>query len=276
MQMEQAVGEFQTYKTNINSVAKLLGEIARLEHNRSENLGTLRARLAKLEDTTRQLKQVEAPFCQLDSWATQYGQELGESFEQVKRHFGAELERELQKQNLPLWGQYPQLRAGLFALELDLDKDQVTIWYGPKHERLGQCRPSPVEVANCIEKAKQNLGSRLEETALLQKLGAAVSRARSGASSEPVPIIQVLGELAHMMQDSRFCQDPRRENYRSYSRADFSYDLYRLRGEKGLRLVTATRSQTQHRGDFLWVPTGLERGEGAAYSRLQVVEEEER
>ena len=129
-----------------------------------------------------------------------------------------------------------------------------------------------------LEKVKQQLGSDLDSADFVVRLQHAYSRVVDGQAGEPAPIVEVLAELAYLLQGPRFRQDPKRENYRSYSRADFSYDLFRLR-ESGLleeatkrfHLVVATRSRTRRRRDFLWVLDDKS-GKGTTYSHLQLQE----
>lgn len=278
MDITQLLGEFNTFKKNIDLAVKLLKEISRLEQNQIENLPQLRARLTKLDEIIKQLGQGTAKSDALSNWANQYRRELTHTEEQVKKRFGLELEQELKNRGLSLSGQYPNLKAGLFTIELDFDKERVTLWYGPKQERLDQCRLSVAEAADRIEKVKQQLGSHLDEDEFLKKLQDAYSRATGSERSEPVPIIGVLSELAYLLQSPQFRQDPRRDNYKSYSRADFSYDLFRVRQsepyalfDKRLHLVVATRAHTKQRRDFLWVPDD-ESGRGTTYSHLQFKE----
>jgi hypothetical protein len=214
----------------------------------------------------------------LHSWIDQYRQDLVKSEQQLKKQFGVDLEYELGEIGLSLSGQYPDLKAGLFTIELDFEKERVTLWYGPKQERLDQCPFSVAKVVALIEKVRKQLGSRLSKDEFLSKLQEAYSRTAGSELGEPVSIIGVLAELAYLLQSSQFRQDPRRENYRGYSRADFSYDLFQVRQsgslaplDKRLQLVVATRAHTRRRQDFLWVPDD-ESGRGATYSHLQFQE----
>lgn len=278
MELNQLLEELTTYKRNFDSAVKLLREISRLEQNRMENLPQLRARLTKLDKIIGQPGHSADRHEVLCNWVEQYKQDLINFEGQIKKRFGVELEQELKGKGLSLSGQYPELKAGLFTIELDFDKRRVTLWYGPKQERLDQCDLLAVEVANRVEKVRQQLGSHLEEEEFLKKLQKAYFRAAGNQQDAPVPIIEVLGELAYLLQSPQFCQDPRRENYKGYGRADFSYDLFRVqRSEQHtlfasrLHLTVATRDHTKRRQDFLWVPDD-ESGGGTRYSLLQFKE----
>jgi hypothetical protein len=199
----------------------------------------------------------------------------------IRKKFGAQLEEELRKIGLSLSGQYPELKAGLFTIELDFDQWKAKLWYGPKQERLGECLFSPNKIISLIQEKRTQLGSQLPENELYEKLRKAYHRAVERKHGEPAPIIKVLPEMSFLIQSSRFLQDPQKENYRSYSRADFSYDIFRLRRFQAksqslfpthMRLTTATRAHTKKRSDFLWIPDD-ESGRGTTYSHLKFEEE---
>ena len=274
MNLEQLISELQKQQKKVQSIIKLLREISRLDQNRNENLRKIRQAIEKLNHVVNIFKQAEISVHDLTNWISQYQSEVKSTEEKIRKQFGVELENELGKLGLSLSGQYPELKAGLFTIELDFDQWKVTLWYGPKQERLGQHPLSVSKIASQIEKEKQKLGSQLPEEQLLEKLREAYHRASGMNRGGPVPIIKVLAEVSYLLQRPRFLQDPRRENYRSYSRADFSYDLFRIRKFQSntlfaskLHLTVATRAHTKRRSGFLWVPDD-ESGKGTTYSHL--------
>lgn len=277
MDLPQLLRDTQTLKKNVDSAINLLKDISRLEQERTANLAPLKTKLTKLNQIAEQLGQCSNQSEAIRQWLNSYKEDIGNSVEQLKKQFGLELEQELKKLELSLSGHYPELKTGLFTLELDFDRQQVTIWYGPKQERLGQCRMLASEVSDRLEKAKQKLGSQLEPDELLKRLYTAYSRVAAGKQDDAVPITAVLTELAYIIQGPKFHQDPRRENYEDYGRADFSYDLFRIRQQlagllgKKFNLIVATRTNTQRRQDFLWIPSN-ENGEGTVFSHLQFKE----
>jgi len=279
MNLEQLIRELQEQQKKTQTIIKLLREISRLDQNRNENLLKIKQRIKKLNNMVKSFKPRETSIRDLTNWISQYETtEIKHAEEKIRKQFGVELEKELGKLGLSLSGQYPELRAGLFTIELDFDQLKVTLWYGPKQERLVQHPLSVSKIASQIEKEKQKLGSQLPEEQLLEKLREAYHRASGMKHGEPAPIIKVLAELSYLLQSPRFLQDPKRENYRSYSRADFSYDLFRIRKFQSntlfpskLRLIVATRAHTRGRSNFLWVPDD-ENGRGTTYSHLQIEE----
>ena len=278
MDLAKVLDTVASVKKTVDSILKVLREIPRLEQNRIGNLARIRSRLTKLDEAIKQLEDNASLREALSEWAHQYEFEISDAEESLRKQFGAKLETELEEHGLSLSGHYPELKTGFFTLELDFDKGRATIWYGPKQERIGESVLSAGELARRIASTRQELGSRVREDEFMAKLHEAYCRAGGGDCKERVPIIKVLPELAYSLQDLTFYQDPRRENFKSYGRADFSYDLFRIgtRGadvpfDKRLHLTVATRSQTRKREDFLWVPDE-EGGRGSYYALLHFKE----
>lgn len=261
---------------NIQSVIKLVREIIQLDKNRRVNVPKLKDRTGKLAKAVERFAQ-NAPWKgELMNWLTQYQSVIADEVAAVQKQFGVELEQALQKIGLSLSGHYPELKAGIFTIELNFEQMSTSIWFGPKQENLGRCPLVAEGIARYLEKVKSEIGSGLPEDQLLEKLSRACRRVEGENHDAPVPIIHVLAEMAHMIQHPRFLQDPKREYYKSYSRADFSYDLFRLRKWQMVHqppirvaLVTATRAYTRKRTDFLWVPDE-ESGKGTVYSHLRI------
>jgi DNA-binding transcriptional MerR regulator len=277
MNTEQLIKIFYDHQKNIQSIVRLLREISRLDQNRNENLPKIKQAISRLNDVANSLKG-DTLVQQLANWMSQYESKVKNTEEEIRKRLGAELEKELEKLDLPLSGQYPELKAGLFTIELDFDQWKAVLWYGPKQERLVQCPLSVSKIASLLQEEKEKLGSQLPEEQLFEKLRDAYYRVAEKGGGV-VPIIRVVAELSYLLQSKRFIQDPKRENYRSYSRADFSYDLFRIRKfqmhsffPSRIYLTTATRDHTKRRSDFLWVPDD-ENGKGTTYSHLRFEEE---
>lgn len=172
----------------------------------------------------------------------------------ITAEFGIELDQRLRGLGLALSGHWPEFRVGLFTLEVS--EGEVTIWYGHKQERLSRCSTDPAKIAQRVARLKDQLGSPGSPEEFLQKLYLAYQAVKG--SRDTVPIMEVFSELSR--------------KFRHYTRADFSYDLYRARARDvaskwGLHLTVATRAFTRQRKDFLWVPDD-ETGRGTAYSHL--------
>ena len=126
MDFTQPIGELTTLKKNTDSAVKLLRAIARLEQNRLQNLPELRKQLTQLDQLISQLSQKAETLEVLRNWADGYRGELLSAEQEFKKQFGGALEQELKKKGLSLSGQYPDLKAGLFTIELDFDRGDET------------------------------------------------------------------------------------------------------------------------------------------------------
>jgi hypothetical protein len=275
MDLSEVLKELDLNKKILDSVFASLKEVKRLDQNRIANIRGLLAKLSGLKKILKTLPSQESCLKAIHDWSEQYEQELAQSTKEIKERFGIELESQLKALGINLTGQYPELRAQLFTIELDFEAGIAVLWFGPKQERLGQTSLEPEKVAKSIERARQDLGCGLPTADFLTILRSAYERLVAKEPNAVVPIIQMLSQMAYALQDARFNNDPRREYYKSYGRADFSYDLFRLMHSQRdelfgnlLHLSVATRSQTNRRQDFLWIPDDVS-GKGTMYSQLQ-------
>ncbi len=188
----------------------------------------------------------------------------------------------LQEAGIPVEGNLPQLRAGAFTLEFEFGgKARVTLWFGPKKERLAVMPLDADALVRKVVEAHQDL-FRVEDdgASFLADLERAyrVCLARfSLPDGERVPITALMAEVAFLRQDERFLTDPRREHFRPFGRVEFAAALSRLRtlriGSRELRLDVATLSQTRKPADHLWVPRGREGVNVATAAFVRVVPE---
>lgn len=172
----------------------------------------------------------------------------------------------LQQAGITVEGNLPLLQAGAFTLEFDFGgKAKVTIWFGPRKERLTILPLDADALVRKVVALKQDLFPGEEDPSFLADLERAyrVCLARFALpDGERVPITALMAEVAFLRQDDRFVTDPRRENFRPFGRVEFAAALSRLRtlrlGLRELRLDVATLSQTRKPSDHLWVPRGRE------------------
>lgn len=169
------------------------------------------------------------------------------------------LDETLRGAGLRLEGRLPQLKCG--PLTLEIDGATLSIWYGPKLERLDQIGLDPKKAGDRVLELLGELdGAPLDEPAFLAGLEsawrAAVARV-GGAAGDKAPIVRVLAEMAVEQQSERWRQDPGKARFAPYSRVSFSHDLGRLAtrrlGDSELMLTVATRDQTKKAADHLWV-----------------------
>lgn len=206
-----------------------------------------------------------------------------------KKRFGGRLARALKdRAGMELAGQYPNLQAGNFTIELRLDQGDAKLWWGPKTELLATCEATVDAVVDAVEKQEANLGAGLEVPAFLAQIRDLAPRLRATRATQatqatqspheapdaPVPIHAVYLELVWALQPPAFCENPVAENFREYSRAAFSADLSRVHEELGkraidavFRLQVASRAFTKKKRDSLWVPADAT-GKGTHYSHV--------
>lgn len=275
MELNQLLKQWSKLQQQVQSVAESLRDISRLGKEPTHYLPDLILQITQLEKHAEQLTELPQHCDALTLWIQQMREQLAEAEQPFKQNFGRELSHRLISLDLELSGQYPELRAGFFTIEPDIHKAQATVWYGPKQERMSVCALSPVEVAKQVQSVQKQLGANMEPQEMAHRLEKAYHRTLPGNEGEPAPINEVLPEFAYLMQDERFHRNPEQDLYRSYTRADFSYDLYGLRQwfrsepsqPRRLQLIVATRAHTRKRQDFLWIPETKD-GRGTTYSHL--------
>ena len=274
MQVSELATELLEVKKRLDEITKLVKEVKRLDTDRADNLSKIQNKLQKLKIATMKLSEVTAIVPRIQNWLSAYKSELVEAERHVQQAFGNELEHILEESAIVLSGHYRSLKAGLFTLKIETSSNSFVLWYGPEQERMGDGSLSAKKAAELIIKCRERLGSRLEEEDFLVRLQKAYVRLAKLTNETKVPIVRMLSELSYDLQTGKFHTDPQREHYQSYTRADFSYDLLRLRRDSHVRLVVATRSHTKRRSDFLWVPQD-EQGKGECYSHLEIMEKEQ-
>ena len=275
MDIASLTRQLTAFKKDVQTVAKAIHEIEKLDKKRSDNVKALKQRVQKLELVVNRMGEIPSQCDVVRDWLQQYKQDLSQAEEALINTFGTQLEDELGKVGFSLGGHYPDLKTYLFTVEPDFQKHLCYIWLGPKEEKLGQCTMAPQDVAKMVQRLSSSIGAGLPEQQMWQKVLEAYRRALGANRGGPAPILLVLSELCFLLQSPRFLSDPRKEYYRAYSRADFSFDLYRLRkftskenAQSELHLVVATMALTKKKKDYLWVP-GDDRGTGTRYSHLE-------
>ncbi len=254
-----------------HKLVALLTSLARLEKAKVRNPAKLKNKLSAIDRETSALAGGPVKTL-LAGWSADYKVELDAAINELQRRFGVDLEKSLRELGLKLSGQYPKLHAGLFTFEVDFEKGGCKIWYGPQQELLAQVSLNAEAVASRTRKLQENLGSQLEVDQLMRVLAHSYRFASLDAGTAPIAIPVLLPYVALLVQSESFRRNPIKEKYKSYGRADFSYDLFRMRSATGgVRLSTATRQQTRRRDDFLWIPDNMN-GDGTYYSTFEIKE----
>jgi hypothetical protein len=226
-----------------------------------------------LEASFRELED-RAPLEELSRLAADLSARARAALEDAAARLAAEVATRLSPE-APLEGQLPELRWGLLRLEFRLagPKPEVVVWYGPRIAVLDRAPPEAERVAAAARKARASLDREpLDPQSFLAQVREAYEAARRRRDlpvGVPVPILETLRELALSRQSPAFRADPVRENYQSYGRVRFSYDLYRAEHHGGIVLGVAAHAQTRRPEDHLWVPTSPA-GDGTHFATLAV------
>jgi len=272
--------EFKAFKDAVGKIDSLLAQIEKLEKDRQGNLPKLVATAGKAAQAVGGLEEAGAWQRRLRGELAGYEKALEGEKEQLQRRFGSELAKELKLRGLDLSGNLPDLECGFVTIAPDLERGEVTIWFGPRQEKLEKCGLKPAEVARRVEELRRRLGSGLGAEEFHAVLRQAMERAGLGgaglgAAGKPQSLGNVLTEVAFLLQKPAFRQDPSRERFQNYTRADFGFDLYRMqlpgaspRFSDSFSLVGSTRAQTKSRAGFIWVPQ-QDSCRGATYSEIQ-------
>lgn len=272
MEISNSSNPFPELIKNYRDLDKKINNVIKLERNLDENFLKLQSTLSALRNLCNGL--IASPEVKewLVQWLDQRTNELKVYEDGHLKQYGFGLEHALAEIKLGLSGHMPQLKTGYFTIEVIPRQWQAKLWLGPRQEELGICPLVAQETVKKIQEIRSKLGTRLGESEYLNKLSQCISKLQSSNSTDGyVPIIDVLWELAPMLQSAKFKCNPKKEFYTSYSRADFSVDL--LHFSKHIQLRTAARAFTKQRSQFLWVPSDELSGEGTVYSHIRIRKE---
>lgn len=270
MELTELIKQRRDSHPTSDQVLKHLDAMRRLDGNRLSNFDRL---LVEARQASDQLDPQNAADADVHQWLQVYIRELETAQDERQRSFGSDLAAHLDAVGWKLRGQYPKLRAGLFTFELIFQRGRCKIWYGPEQESLDECVLDADKVASAVRQQRDHLGSGLEPSVFLLTLQRAYHHAQYEHETTPMPLLRLLPFLALDVQSPKFKEDPRKEHYKQYIRADFSYDLYQLsKITSAVHLTIATRMQTNRRGDFLWVPTREDVESGNYFASIELKE----
>lgn len=162
---------------------------------------------------------------------------------------------------------------GFLRLQPDLERDRVTVYYGP--ERLTVRSADPVALARWIQRWIGELQRRaLAPERFVDLLRDAYRRAQRG---EPrVPIQDVYRHMVLLRQSPTFWADANTHHFTPYPRYLFSYELATLRAHPEawcrrfrIQLIAASLEATRRRIGYVWVPEGAG-PEGSRYAYLVI------
>lgn len=171
--------------------------------------------------------------------------------------------RRLGEAGFKVSGNLPTLFAGFFSMEFTFgSKGLCTLWLGPRKYRLGTAPLDADAIATLVLFFNDRLfPASFDEQAFMAEVETAyrVALVRTRAAyGRPIPLAEIVPEIALMRQKETFLMDPRKESFISWGRAEFAAAMSRVRnravGEAEMRLDVATMSQTRKPADHVWVP----------------------
>lgn len=265
---EKWIKEFQK---RLGILQKIRQEIKKRQRylKDEKSLFLLEENLNKIQRYQKMASGLDVLLLELDDFLGKEKERIDNLKQRFKDKLGSELAAQLPEINL--CGNLPELKAGLFILEFLLLKSEVKIWYGPKVESISKKSLAKTNLAKFIKKTYDALEtSGLKGDMFLDLLWKSYKKASTSIGSA-APLSKILQQMAWLQQKKSFLIDPKKENFKSYSRIQFSYDLFRTSkrtyGDYEFRLIVATREQTKDKKDFLWVPINKQ-GEGGYFSAL--------
>jgi len=279
VELKETVKHISKAAGNLKKVAALLRECERLRDDLNKNAFVLETRLEMLHAALRDPGDIQEGMSAAERFREGLFKEAREAQEKFKNSIASDLAALVKPHGLEIQGNFPQLRCGVFTLLFSFDKGgSVTVYYGPKVTNLKKVPIEAAKISEAILSLRKELDDPpLHEEQFMEDLYRAYARvfsrggggARQDEGHPSVPIVDVLTEMALLKQKRSFHIDPRKENYTSYGRARFSYDLARLKakklGTKELRLLVASLEQTRKEETSLWVPI-IPQGDGTHYA----------
>lgn len=264
---------------SLKEAGSILKECERLRSDLNRNAFVLEAQIDRLGKTLGRLKDLDDLIATVEGWQKELLKEAGQAQERFKNTVAAELAKLLKPHDLEITGNFPQLKCAMLTLLFSFEKGgSVKIYYGPRVNLLKKVAVSAERIAEAVVSIINDLDDPpLDDSRFIKELYLSYRQALARGKCEKeereqpsaVPIGIAMQELAFFKQKRSFRIDPKKENFTSYGRVKFSYDLARLQvrrfEEEELRLVVASMEQTKKGETSLWVPK-LPQGDGTHYA----------
>jgi hypothetical protein len=278
-ELTEAIRPLLKASNNLKNMANILRESEKLRSDLNRNAFVLEIQADKLDKALSKLKGFQELIGTAGEWRGKLLKEARQAQEKFKNTIAAALAERLRRHGIQIVGNFPELRCGILTLLFSFEKGgSVKIYYGP---RISLLKKVPVEAGKIAEAVisllKELNDPPLDDEQFIKELYVSYTRSLvrgegtkdEGEQPSAVPIVAVMQEIAFMKQKRSFRMDPKKENFVSYGRVRFSYDLARLKtrgfGNKKLRLVIASMEQTKKEGTSLWVPK-IPQGDGTHYA----------
>ena len=278
-ELTEAIRPLLKASNKLKNMANILRESEKLRSDLNRNAFVLEIQADKLDKALSELKGLQELMGTAGEWRGKLLKEARQAQEKFKNTIAAALAERLGRHGIQIVGNFPELRCGILTLLFSFEKGgSVKIYYGP---RISLLKKVPVEAGKIAEAVisllKELNDPPLDDEQFIKELYVSYTRSLvrgegtkdEGEQPSAVPIVAVMQEIAFMKQKRSFRMDPKKENFASYGRVRFSYDLARLKtrrfGNKELHLVIASMEQTKKEETSLWVPK-IPQGDGTHYA----------
>ncbi|MCQ1536856.1 hypothetical protein FTO70_14490 [Methanosarcina sp. KYL-1] len=280
--MEDVIKQLGSQAALAKNMSLSLKKIGKPEENPSRRLSILKDEVKKMDRYMENCLFDPSFKARINAELAAFKKEISDLETRVKADFGRKLAENLGEHGFSLEGHYPRLRTSLYTFVVKLDANKVDIYYGPEFEKMETVKASPeVVAAKLLDLDRAVTGRAFDDEEFLGKLLEAyrICLLRSNRSNDSeIPVSELISAYSFVTQDQKFLQNPLKKYYGEYSRIMFSYDLFRLKKRKTegfeLRLITATRAETQKKSAFLWIPPRSGKGLGESVSRIKFRETE--
>lgn len=273
--MRELIENVKALSKNARKIIKLVEKYEKLEENPMDNVYILEKTLAEISNVVESLPDFGLKES-LRSWIQTTKDTLEKTKEDFRFQFGQQLRGLLENDGKQMSGQYPLLRIGLYTLKLNFEFGEATLYFGPEIDKVRSQIPlEPQTIFEIIKKSDTELRT-IKQTPeeIFKDLYEAYDRSLRLANKsfgEKLLITEVLHQFVVLKQTKQFFVDPRRKNFREYSRVRLSYMLYLLKKEhfteRGMKLYVATFDATVDKRNAIWIPEN-EIGEGTYYSYI--------
>ncbi|MGQ9817230.1 MAG: hypothetical protein ACUVQ3_04685 [bacterium] len=275
--MKEIVEGFRALIKTSSKITKLLNDYAKLKERPTDNAYVMERRLVEVSKIATTLADFDLKNL-LVNWLNQEKKEIERLKEEFRFTFGEQLRTLFQQDNKEIKGQYPILRVGFYTLVLNFEFGEATLYFGPQIEKLRSKIPlESATVYQTIKKFDEDLKKiTFDPKELYLDLENAYKRRLAILNKpygEKVLLVDVLDEYVILKQPRQFFIDPKKENYREFSRVELAYLLYLFKksefSQSALHLYVATFDATTDKRESIWIPDD-EEGEGTYYGYMAI------
>ncbi len=212
----------------------------------------------------------------LQTWLETERKAVETAKDEFRFDFGRQLKERFAPDGLDIRGQYPKLHIGPYTLTVNFEFGECELWLGPEIAKIKDHLPlDPAAIHDHIKRTDNELRTGPFDAAAFDRDLRAAYRRRLLVTGhnlgDKLPLLDILQEFIFLQQKPQFIAEPRRENYRGFTRAALAFALYRFMktdpAPAGVHFHVATFDATADKKNALWIPSDDE-GNGTHFSHL--------